>query len=224
MSGFCCWMPTSGLRRNWRRKSGLFDVGRSIAAITSTACSSSRPIPAAWQLSELEPTPACCSAGRYERLGTEEPLAAGDVEVHEHILLDGAAGYLQAPMLHEDFKDLQQFIDRHNRYSTWDARMRELLANGSGQVDSIQPRLFGAPVERKRFLKKLWLRLPAKPLLRFLYMYVFRAGFLDGRAGFVYACFKAIQEFHIGAKQYEKRLSRGEPATGATARPAVATR
>jgi hypothetical protein len=114
-------------------------------------------------------------------------------------------------MLHEDFKDLQQFIDRHNRYSTWDARMRTRLERGDGPVDSIPARLFGAPVERKRFLKKLWVRLPGKPLLRFLYMYLFRLGFLDGKAGFIYACFKAVQEFHIGCKQYEAELKR--PAT-----------
>jgi glycosyltransferase involved in cell wall biosynthesis len=143
-------------------------------------------------------------AGRYERLGTEDLQSAGDVEVHEHILLDGPAGYLQAPMLHEDFKDLFHFIDRHNRYSTWDARMRDVLRGGRQQVDSIPARLFGSPVERKRWLKKCWVHLPCKPLLRFLYMYFFRAGFLDGRAGFYYAAFKAVQEFHISAKMYEQ--------------------
>jgi glycosyltransferase involved in cell wall biosynthesis len=148
------------------------------------------------------------NAGRYERLGTENLASAGDVEVHEHIKLNGRAGYLKAPMLHEDFKDLSSFIDRHNRYSTWDAEMRFRLAEGDDSVDSIQPRFFGEPVERKRFLKKWWLRLPGKPLLRFFYMYVLRAGFLDGRAGFIYACFKAVQEFHISAKQYEASLQR----------------
>lgn len=167
-------------------------------------------------------------AGRYERLGTEELGSAGDVEVHEHIVLDGEAGFLQAPMLHEDFKDLQQFIDRHNRYSTWDARMRAVLAHGNEKVDSIQPRLFGTPVERKRFLKNIWIHLPAKPLLRFLYMYVLKAGFLDGKAGFIYACFKAVQEFHISAKMYESQLVKQEgrkqpvPAEQASVRPAAA--
>lgn len=145
-------------------------------------------------------------AGRYEKLGTEELGSAGDVEVHEHIVLDGPAGYLRAPMLHEDFKDLQSFIDRHNRYSTWDARMRTKLRDGDGEVDSIEPRLFGSPVERKRWLKRLWVKLPCRPFLRFAYMYFLRAGFLDGRAGFVYSCFKAVQEFHINAKMYERRL------------------
>ena len=154
-------------------------------------------------------------AGRYERLGTEDLPDAGDVEVHEHIRLDGPAGRLRAPMLHEDFKDLSQFIDRHNRYSTWDARMRERLRNGDPSVDAIDARFWGDPVERKRWLKSIWVRLPARPLLRFVYMYVLRLGFLDGRPGFLYAAFKAIQEFHISAKMYEQRLrrqGRGAPA------------
>jgi glycosyltransferase involved in cell wall biosynthesis len=163
------------------------------------------------------------NAGRYERLGTEELSSAGDVEVHEHIVVKGEAGYLREPMLHEDFKDLSHFIERHNRYSSWDARMRERLAAGDGAVDSIKARLFGAPVERKRFLKKVWLRLPCKPLMRFLYMYFFRLGFLDGRAGFIYSAFKAVQEFHIGAKQYEASLvRRDEPTASRAAVPAAA--
>lgn len=145
-------------------------------------------------------------AGRYERLGTEDLSSAGDVEVHEHILLQGVAGYLQAPMRHEDYKDLHAWIDRHNRYSTWDAQMRQALLDDQA-VDSIQPRLLGTPVERKRWLKRLWVRLPGQPLLRFLYMYLFRAGFLDGYPGFVYAVLKAIQEFHIAAKMHERRRS-----------------
>lgn len=147
-------------------------------------------------------------AGRYERLGTEELESAGDVEVHEHIRLDGPAGYLKAPMLHEDFKDLSHFIERHNRYSTWDAKMRAVLQEGDSSVAAIQSRLLGSPVERKRWLKQLWVRLPFRPLLRFLYMYVLRLGFLDGRAGFLYSAFKAVQEFHINAKIHEERLRR----------------
>lgn len=145
-------------------------------------------------------------AGRYEKLGTEELASAGDVEVHEHIVLDGSAGYLHAPMLHEDFKDLSQFIDRHNRYSSWDARMREKVLRGDDSLESIDAKFFGSPVERKRWLKKVWVRLPGRPFLRFLYMYLLRLGFLDGYPGFLYCCFKAVQEFHISAKMYESRL------------------
>lgn len=152
-------------------------------------------------------------AGRYEKLATEDLASAGDVEVHEHVVLQGSAGYFGEPMLHLDFKDLYHFIDRHNRYSSWDAKLRQNLLEGREFSQAIPARLFGTAVERKRFLKRLWVRLPCRPLLRFLYMYVFRAGFLDGRPGFIYACFKAVQEFHIGAKMYEGHFVKGS-ATG----------
>jgi glycosyltransferase involved in cell wall biosynthesis len=147
------------------------------------------------------------NAGRYERLDTEELASAGDVEVHEHVVLEGSAGYLREPMLHLDFKDLQQFIDRHNRYSTWDAKLRQNILDGKDMSHSIPARFFGGPVERKRWLKRLWVRLPFRPALRFLYMYVFRLGFLDGTPGFIYTAFKGVQEFHINCKMIERRQS-----------------
>jgi glycosyltransferase involved in cell wall biosynthesis len=161
-------------------------------------------------------------AGRYERLGTEALESAGDVEVHEHILMNGPTGYLQEPMLHLDYKGLHQFIDRHNRYSTWDAKMRQVLLDGGGASAAIPARFFGSPVERKRFLKKLWVRLPLKPLARFIYMYFIRLGFLDGRAGFIYCVYKMIQEFHISTKMYEMSMRR--PATPAPRTPTVESR
>lgn len=141
--------------------------------------------------------------GRYERLNTEDLESAGDVEVHEHVVLRGKAGYLREPMLHLDYKDLHRFISRHNNYSTWDAKMRLHLLKGGRFSDSVRAQLFGNPIERKRWLKQLWVRLPCRPMLRFIYIYFIRAGFLDGKPGFIYAVFKAIQEFHINAKMWE---------------------
>lgn len=143
--------------------------------------------------------------GRYEKLDTEELESAGDVEVHEHVVLQGKAGYLREPLLHLDYKDLSRWIARHNNYSTWDAKLRLNLLQGKELSHSIPARLFGNPVERKRWLKKLWVRLPCRPFLRFIYMYIIRLGFFDGKPGFIYAVLKAIQEFHINAKMWEMR-------------------
>ncbi len=46
------------------------------------------------------------------------------------------------------------------------------------------------PVVRRRALKELSFRLPCRPLLRFLYMYVLRLGFLDGLPGYYYCRFR----------------------------------
>ena len=54
-----------------------------------------------------------------------------DVEVHERIIVDGSIGKLKTPLIHEDFKGLTAYIDRHNRYSTWEAKVRHnFLKNG----------------------------------------------------------------------------------------------
>jgi hypothetical protein len=60
-------------------------------------------------------------------------------------------------------------------------------------------------VQRKRFLKKTWVRLPCKPLLRFILAYIIRLGFFDGRPGYIYARLLSEYEYHIGIKLYELR-------------------
>jgi hypothetical protein len=66
-------------------------------------------------------------------------------------------------------------------------------------------------VQRKRFLReRVWPRIPAKPLMLFVYMYVVRRGFLDGRPGLALCAFHAFQEFMVGLKLAElRRLSSG---------------
>jgi glycosyltransferase involved in cell wall biosynthesis len=45
-------------------------------------------------------------------------ILSGDNEVHEHVLLNGRAEYLSAPMEHYAFPDIATFVEKHNRYST----------------------------------------------------------------------------------------------------------
>lgn len=141
--------------------------------------------------------------GRYENLSTEAIRNTGDNEVHEHVVMSGKVGYLQNDMLHIDFKDLYHWLDRHNRYSNWEAKVYLNLLNGKGDEGTIGANLFGDSVQRKRFLKRIWVKLPFKPTLRFLLAYVFRLGFLDGRAGYIYARLLSQYEFQIGVKLYE---------------------
>lgn len=158
--------------------------------------------------------------GRYENLHTEEIRNTGDNEVHEHVMLDGKVGYLKSDMLHEDFRDLFHWIERHNRYSNWEARVYYNLLTGMKDNDTIGANLFGDSVQRKRFLKKIWVRLPFKPSLRFFLFYVLRLGFLDGKAGYTYARLLSQYEYQIGVKLYELRQFGGRLNTPA-AKPAA---
>lgn len=143
--------------------------------------------------------------GRYENLGTEGIRNTGDNEVHEHVVLSGKVGYLQQDMLHIDFRDLYQWLERHNRYSNWEAKVYLNLLTGEDDRDTIGANLFGDAVQRKRFLKRIWVRLPFKPVLRFILFYFIRLGFLDGKAGLIYATLLSHYEYQIGVKLYELR-------------------
>jgi len=147
--------------------------------------------------------------GRYENLKTEEVPNTGDNEVHEHVILEGAVGYLKNDMEHKDFKDIYHWLERHNRYSNWEARVYYNLLSGKNDSGMLRANLFGEAVERKRFLKKVWVRLPFKPMLRFILFYIIRLGFLDGKAGYVYGRLLSQYEYQIGVKLYELRTLQG---------------
>lgn len=147
--------------------------------------------------------------GRYENLKTEEIRNTGDNEVHEHVVLDGPVGYLKHDMLHEDYRDMYQWLARHNRYSNWEARVYLNLLTGMGDQDTIGANLLGDSVQRKRFLKKIWVRLPFKPFLRFILVYILQRGFLDGFAGYTYARLISQYEYQIGVKLFELRQFNG---------------
>ena len=143
--------------------------------------------------------------GRYENLRTEEIPNTGDNEVHEHVILGGAVGYLKNDMDHIDFKDIYHWLDRHNRYSNWEARVYLNMLTGEDESGTIGANLFGDAVQRKRFLRKVWVWLPFKPTLRFIIFYILRLGFLDGKAGYIYGRLLSQYEYQIGVKLYELR-------------------
>lgn len=141
--------------------------------------------------------------GRYENLHTEDVPNTGDNEVHEHVIVPRPAGYLKNDMIHEDFRDIYHWLARHNRYSNWEARVYYNLLTGKAEDGTIGAKLFGDAVQRKRFLKKTWVRFPFKPLLRFIIFYFIQLGFLDGKPGFIYARLLSQYEYQIEAKLYE---------------------
>jgi glycosyltransferase involved in cell wall biosynthesis len=128
-----------------------------------------------------------------------------DLEMHCHPIVDGEIGRLHSPMIHRDFDDLHHHFARHNIYSDWEALLRTCYRNRSLDGE-IRPHLFGSAVERRRSLKRLFLSLPGKPLIYFVYSYVLRCGFLDGRPGLIYNVLKAFYWYQISIKEYEIRL------------------
>ncbi|HEX7515925.1 MAG TPA: glycosyltransferase family 2 protein [Chthoniobacterales bacterium] len=137
------------------------------------------------------------SLGRYEKL-TDANTHSGDNEVHEHVIVQGQTGRLRCEMDHYAFPSVEVFVEKHNRYSNWEARVSaDRWFSGSAAP------IRGGPVERRRKLKLLSQYLPCRPLLRFLYIYVWQKGFLDGREGYYFARMHAVYEFLSVAKTYE---------------------
>lgn len=142
---------------------------------------------------------------RFERL-VDDPAGALDMEVHERVIVAGPVGRLKTPLVHDDFKGLEAYLDRHNKYSTWEARLRHrFLTTGEYGGTGIRPRLFGNAQERRRFLKRVVLRLPGESLVWFLYHYVARLGFLEGRPGLIACRIRSDYIAAARAKMYELR-------------------
>jgi glycosyltransferase involved in cell wall biosynthesis len=120
---------------------------------------------------------------------------------------DGPLRYIPEPYNHFGFsKGIEHWIARHNVYSTNEV---ELIHQLRLQPLGLKDLLSADPVARRRGLKRLAARVGCRPFWRFLYMYVFRAGFLDGYPGFVFCMLRVAHEIHITAKLAESRRSRG---------------
>jgi glycosyltransferase involved in cell wall biosynthesis len=141
--------------------------------------------------------------GRYERITLNSDTNSGDNEVHEHVQLEGAAGYLRGEMEHYAFPDISTWVEKHNRYSSWEARVQLNSAKTATASAGL-----GAGLARKRRMRQLAWSLPFRPSLRFLYHYIWRAGFLDGKRGYIFCRLMAYYEFLSAAKVSELRRAK----------------
>ena len=87
-----------------------------------------------------------------------------DDSVHERVIVDGTLATLAEPIMHETFVDLEDLVGKMNHYSTLTAQQLRHDGKSAGVVEAV-----------------------ARGLWAFLRTYVFRAGFLDGREGFMLA-------------------------------------
>lgn len=111
--------------------------------------------------------------------GQREDLDAGDV------------GVINSPINHYNFsKGTLNWIARHCNYAklesfnkdSGDYSLREIIKNSTA---------------RRRWLKKISYHLPFRPFFRFIYIYIVKYGFLDGKYGFRYALLLSLYEYMI---------------------------
>ncbi|MET3106054.1 glycosyltransferase involved in cell wall biosynthesis [Oxalobacteraceae bacterium GrIS 2.11] len=126
---------------------------------------------------------------RYERL------------INPITLIDGDIGDLHGYFDHFPFsKGMHHWIGKHNQYS--DAEASQIVKNrGNGVPFSLTKTLFEKdPDQRRARLKDLYYRMPLRPLVMFLFLFVAKRGFMDGKAGFRFASLRAMYEYMIVIK------------------------
>jgi glycosyltransferase involved in cell wall biosynthesis len=138
--------------------------------------------------------------GRFECRLQDQDTSMADIEIHEHVVVDGPTAELSNALVHHNVDTLSRYILKHNEYSNWEARV---LTEPSINSDALKADLLGTQAQRRRWLKRNLYRLPGSPVLLFVYRYIFRLGFLDGVPGLIYCTFQAVQMFHSKAKIYE---------------------
>jgi glycosyltransferase involved in cell wall biosynthesis len=139
--------------------------------------------------------------GRYEKMPVRPGSGTGDNEAHEHVELRGKALRLVHQLDHHAYPTVAVWVEKHNRYACWEAEMYERF------LREPVPRSIGIGKRFKRRLKKVYLRLPLRFLLRFFYAYILRLGFLDGRPGLVFCGLLAFYDFLSWANVYERRVA-----------------
>ncbi|HEX8323461.1 MAG TPA: glycosyltransferase family 2 protein [Tepidisphaeraceae bacterium] len=127
-----------------------------------------------------------------------------DRSVHEHMICTGPTKSLKNVLLHVRDEQIAEFIEKHIHYADLesDEWLRQRL-----QPETVVPtrKLFQKHLRLRQWMRRrIWPRIPFRPLLRWVYMYLFRFGFLDGRAGWRLAWLMANYEYMISTLYQDK--------------------
>jgi glycosyltransferase involved in cell wall biosynthesis len=148
---------------------------------------------------------------------------------HEAVVVEGLVGALRHPLVHKSLRDVHDHLRKGLCSSVLElkeAKGRELRLGWLpplGLYLSCLRELFSGPltplraraIYKQRLKNKVdlvWL-LPFHPFLRFFYMYVVRAGFRDGIAGFWVAYVSAVVEAMKMLRIWEHFVFQGGKAT-----------
>jgi len=137
--------------------------------------------------------------GRRGRISVQRPI-------NEEYYAAGRVVSLSGHLDHYPFnKGFEEWIAKHNRYSTMEARLFE-QRRAQPLTGSVFTR---DPVLRRKAIKDRVYRLPGRPVLIFMALYLLRGGILEGRAGLTFCLLRAWYEFMIDCKRRELRRRAG---------------
>ncbi len=138
--------------------------------------------------------------------------------VDHHFRVKGSTARLVGDLIEDNRneEEIAAWIVKHTRYAALQAR--EELASADRESLGVRQAWRGSPDDRTRWLKARWARLPlyVRPCLYFLYRYVVRLGFLDGKEGFVFHVlqgfwYRLLVDVHLDDLRHARRRSNGGP-------------
>lgn len=126
--------------------------------------------------------------------------------VHEHVICNGRTDYLRHEMIHVRRESMSHYLEKHIRYA--DMESEEWLKWKLGlSPNAPTADLFKDTLRWRQWVRRnIWPRLPARAIWRFIYMYFFRFGFLDGSAGWQLAELMACYEYMISLLFKDKMI------------------
>jgi glycosyltransferase involved in cell wall biosynthesis len=135
-------------------------------------------------------------SGRMEQRWMDEhiKLIGGDSIKFEHDLID------------ENLNNLTWWTNKHNNYATREAIDILNILYGFFNHDEVEADIFGTQEQKKRWLKKRYAKLPlfTRPFIYFIWRYIFKLGFLDGKQGVIWHFLQGFwYRFLVDAKIYE---------------------
>lgn len=110
-----------------------------------------------------------------------------DRKMDEHtILSSGRSVFCQERFIHYDFKNMTHWVNKMNWYAT--REMQDYIEFAQGKNASIGKNDGNAISDMRKKKFGLYYKFPLfiRSWLLFIYYYVFRLGFLDGKEGFIY--------------------------------------
>lgn len=134
--------------------------------------------------------------------------ASEDKWMDEHLIIfSGTTISIDGDQTDENLNDLSWWTQKHNNYSSREAINMLLMEYGmDNQNKEVQSKFWGTDAERKRWLKMKYIKVPLflRPFINFIIRYILKAGFLDGKQGFIWYFLQGFwYRFLVDAKIYE---------------------
>ncbi|MBB6004494.1 glycosyltransferase family 2 protein [Arcicella rosea] len=125
----------------------------------------------------------------------------------EHIkLFSGLTMQFKNDFVDHNLNNLTWWTQKHNIYAINEVIDLLNIKYDFRNFESVEPNFFGSQEQRTRFLKVKYASIPLfiRPIIYFLYRYIFRLGFLDGKQGFIWHFLQGFwYRFLVDAKVYE---------------------